>query len=348
MKLLKLFICSLLLVFFSATSAYAIEFKDIEFVDGTLLGEKAGKYVSLKDKSDLRFYISSTGQVEFIDKKNNLTTQLFENIQNPLLIYRITTKKSDCVFYAIFDRSVSVEMQTQHFALIGMLSSKDKITEFANLETLKASGWTANGLQLRIDKKQLVIEGITKVKSSPDHKMQPFFLTWDESLKQFAFEDKSGASGEGDAAKVLKAEDFVIAGVKLGDSMETVASKLGDKFSKNEGENAHLEKDLIRHKYDNDLDIYYVKDDNTVWGIYTKHEGYATARGIATGMTKDEMFEKYGHNYRKKRENRYLHYVYSMKKQYPGSSDSSEIGFAMNDKDKIIFIYVNQWDKAFS
>ncbi len=347
MKLARKIIFLVVFLLFPSTCAFAMDFADIDFVDGTLLGDSNVKYIADKKYPDFRFYISSDRQVEFINKKDGSTIKLFENAKNPILVYRISTKKNAGIFFAVFDRSTDHAMKTQHFKLIGAVGDQDKFTELASMDTLKDNGWKSEGLQLRVEQKQFFIDGVTRSKSNPDNIMQPFLLTWDDKTMKFSFADQKAAQQAEDVPKALKDGDCLLAGITLGEHVDKVTAQYGSQFQTSEYEDERAQKVWVRQTYQKMLEVEYDKADGSVWAVRVVKKDFATPRGLTVGMVYADMIAKYGHDFKKRREANGIHYAYSMKKQNPDSTDDSEIAFVVNEKDKIIMIYSDQWSKAF-
>ena len=173
-------------LFLICNSVFAMEFKDVDFVDGTLLDASKSKYISTKNSPDLRFYVSFDRTVEMIDKKNSNNTVLFETAPNPVLVYIITTKDKNCLFYAILDRNPNHSMETTRFKLVGSLSDTDSFKEYLSLDDLRAAGWQSDALQMRVEDKNLFIDGITRDKRTPHNIVTSFLLTWNEDSQTFS------------------------------------------------------------------------------------------------------------------------------------------------------------------
>lgn len=387
MKKLRLFLLFVTSLLSLQTNAFAIEFKDIDFITGTLLEVKTAKYIPIKDNEDLRIYISSEGKVEFIDKKNNATLPLFDSIQNPLLIYEIETKKPEHIFYAIFDRSAKYDMATNNFALIVSEGKGKPFKLLTDLSTLKENGWTATGLMLRLKNKNLFIDGVNRSKRSPDNEVHPFEVTYDEKNMTVSFENIKAREDTESIPKRLKAQgEFVLAGFTCGDNIEAVTKHLGNEFkavnitenelaakakakeaeekskkdtkkgeddkdSKDDDEDEEIDENevdkeniryFVSHTYSKNLAFVYDKANGSIWQILTTSKDFSTVRGVTVGMTLKEVFDNYGHEYKRRRTGQSIEYVYTIKKQNPASNDMNELVFVVNSKERVILIYVKK------
>ncbi|MDR2007155.1 MAG: hypothetical protein LBP78_07950 [Acidaminococcales bacterium] len=331
--------------FFASTALAAMEFDQVKFVTGTLLGEKGPKYIPFAEGSDFRLYIPSEGKIQLIDKRSGKITVLNQPA-HPLLLYQITTKDEKWVFYAVFDRAVNHGMKTENFHLFGVLGETGYLHEFANLDLLRENGWTAEGLQLRIEKKQLIIDGITRSKDSPDNKMQPFRLDWDEKSQKFTFINQKALDDAQDLPKRLKEDDFVLDGMRLGDNIGKAVDKYGAQFKTSENTDENNQKTFVENLYPKKISFQYDKADNSIWSVAVLTKNIPSPRGVTVGMSLQDVTEKYGRAFKRKRDENHIHYIYAMKKQYPASADNSAIGFAVNNKDKVAMIYIEQWSKA--
>ena len=378
MKILRLFFFLIASCFLLPASVLAIEFKDVDFVTGTLLENKSAQYLHIKGKDDLRVYISGDGKVEFIDKKNNVTLPLFEGVENPLLVYEIEAKKPDHVFYAIFDRSAKYDMQTWHFALLASEGKGKPFRLITNLDDLKENGWSAKGLMLRIKSKELFIDGVIRSKSSPDNEVHPFRVEYDEKKQTVSFENIKAKQDAESIPKRLKPQgEFMLAGFNCGQNISDVTKKLGPDFTienitEKELERKAKEKEeaeknkknsqtpdeevidddetiddskiqyFVAHIYNKNLAFIYDKADSSVWRISTNSKDYPTVRGITVGMSLKDVLDKYGHEHKRRRTGYSIEYVYTIKKQNPKSTDMNELVFVTNAKEKVILIYVKK------
>lgn len=334
----------LLFAFLAAAPAFAMEFSDVDFVDATLLEDTKAKFISHKKDPDLKFYISANGRVEMMGKQGSVL--LFENTTNPVLVYRITAKKPDAVFYAVFDRSISHSLKTEHFKLVGPAAAPNGYRELLSLDDLKNHGWTAEGLQMRVEKKKLYADGITRSKSSPDNHIQSFLLTFDDTTGQFKIANMKDVQEAEDAKKMLKDEDFTLAGLRLGDNISKATEKYGAQFKASETTDETTKQTIVSHTYSRRLQFKYDKADGIIREIRTSTEQIATPRGITTGMDKDAVIGEYGSKFTKVRESKGVNYVYAMRGQYPDSSDMSQIGFLLNEGDNVIHIFIDNWGKT--
>jgi hypothetical protein len=327
----------LFLVFFCWTGkAWAWEFDEITFLEGVLPNERQVKYISLEKENNLRFYISSDRQVDFIDRRSG-SQQLFAQADNPLLVYRIETDDSKTVFYAIFDRSVDHAMRTSVFSLLGSVDGS-MFAEFINLDTLREAGWTSAGLRLRLEKKELIIEGVTRTKTSPDNVVEPVLARWDETAKKFKLSNEKIRQDAENLAKRLTETDFSLAGLQLGDPIAKATEQYGSGFTVSERSDVAKDKIFIAHDYKKLLTVRFDENDGSIWEIAGLNADLLTARGVAVGMEHTQLWDKYGTDYKISRQPEGIHFIYSGQ----GLPIKAQIGFILSGRGKIIKIYITR------
>lgn len=338
---IALIVFGLLLLTATALANEPFEFKGITFVAGTTLSDQLPKSITLPKAADHYILISQDG-VELINRKDHSRSQLLAKTTAPVLVYQIEPRKKGGIVYAIFERKVSYAMETEQFVLIGRTSDSQPFTHLVTLPLLKTHGWKSVGLQLRINKQQLFIDGVTKTKASPDHLVQPFKLEWIPATGTINFTDIKAQRDREDLPKALRADDFSLAGLNLGDKLATATQLHGPEFKVEEYQDEQTQATISVNTYERRLAVHYDKQTLMIKAIYVFSKHNPTARKITVGMGIEEMLEQYGHNYQRKRDDKVIYYLYTMKRHHPDSNDLAKIGFAINDNNKIAWIYTER------
>lgn len=345
MKLNKV-IFSLLVFLLLPSNLYAAEkaekmvVKDIEFLSGTTVAEELPKYINLNKDDEIRFFVTSDNKLELIDKKNNQTYTLSENIHNPIAIYSIILSKPKLNFYAILDRDIKNNNKTNFFTLIGFSTTDNSYIEHINLDKLKELGWDSTLMNIRRLKNSLIIEGLNKENGKAQYKTQQFVLRWDNEINSFNIENLNKVRAEISATKQLALEDFKLGEVKLEDTISQSIAKYGQPTSTEEYQTVKDET-LLRNTYKKDkLFFYHFKDDDNIVSIHTTNKEIATTRGVKVGMKKDDMTDKYGYNHKIRYLTNLTLYSYYLEE----NSDLQHITFYIHPDDTILGISLDKSD----
>ena len=335
-------IFSFLLLFFLSSNLYAAEkmvVKDIEFLSGTTLEEELPKYINLKQEDDIRFFVTSDNKIEMIDKKNNQTYILSENINNPIAIYSIEIAKPKLIFYAILDRDIKNNNKTNFFTLVGFSKTDNTYIEHLTLDKLKELGWTSDRINIRRLKNSLIIEGLSKENGKAQFQTQNFVLRWDSELNSFSVENLTKTQEEISSTKFLKPEDFKLGEIALDDNISRSLSRYGQP-DKIEEFQTSKDQTIYRNSHNKSkIYFYHLKDDDTIISFYTINKDIPTPREISVGMKMSNMIEKYGYNHKIKYLTNLTLYSYYL----DGDINAPSITFMINTSDVIAGILLEKY-----